>query len=173
MGQLKDLKQRMRMNGHSQPVTGSRSGRMLGTIVFFGMLIGLMLAGAQLLAMWWWPVRRFDLFAGAVGALFLAAGLFAGRRFRARASPRPRPARNGADGAAVSPTPLTEALTAREVEILASLAEGCSNAEIADRHCVSVNTVKTHLRQIYGKLQVGRRVQAVARARELGLVRSH
>ncbi len=53
------------------------------------------------------------------------------------------------------------ALTEREHEILASAAAGLGNKEIADRLCVSLDTVKTHLHHIYRKLSVGRRVEAV------------
>lgn len=143
------------------------------TVVFFGLLIGIVLLGSQLLAVWWWPVRRFDLYTGAVGALFLAGGLLVGLRARGALRPRPleMPSSGGPPAGPQDPLPPpVEALTPRELEILASLAAGCSNAEIADRHFVSLNTVKTHVRQIYGKLEVTRRVQAVTRARRMGLL---
>jgi DNA-binding CsgD family transcriptional regulator len=66
--------------------------------------------------------------------------------------------------------PLIEALTARELEILEHLAANRSNREIADALVVSLNTVKWYNRQIYGKLGVNSRRQAVTRARELGLL---
>jgi LuxR family maltose regulon positive regulatory protein len=50
------------------------------------------------------------------------------------------------------------------------LADGLTNQEIAQALCVSVNTVKTHLSNIYGKLGVHSRREAVAQAKELGLV---
>lgn len=53
------------------------------------------------------------------------------------------------------------ALTEREREILASAAAGLGNKEIADRLCVSLDTVKTHLHHIYRKLGVARRVEAI------------
>ncbi len=59
-------------------------------------------------------------------------------------------------------------LSGREVEVLQTLLDGLSNQEAADRLFVSVNTVKTHLKSIYAKLGVTSRVQAIARARELG-----
>ncbi len=70
--------------------------------------------------------------------------------------------------AAVSP--LVEPLTPRELEVLRLIAYGLKNQEIADRLVISVATVKRHITNIYGKLGVGRRVQAVARAQELGLL---
>jgi len=53
------------------------------------------------------------------------------------------------------------ALTEREREILASAAAGLGNKEIADRLCVSLDTVKTHLHNTYRKLGVTRRVEAI------------
>ncbi|MFW6097037.1 MAG: LuxR C-terminal-related transcriptional regulator [Chloroflexota bacterium] len=65
---------------------------------------------------------------------------------------------------------LVEPLTARELEVLALVAQGLSNREIGERLFIALNTVKGHNRRIFGKLQVGRRTEAVARARELGLL---
>lgn len=57
--------------------------------------------------------------------------------------------------------PLRE-LTPRELELLSALARGATNAELAEEFDVSVNTVKFHLRNLYDKLSVGNRAQAVA-----------
>jgi ATP/maltotriose-dependent transcriptional regulator MalT len=65
---------------------------------------------------------------------------------------------------------LVEPLTGRELDVLAYLAEGLSNREIAERLIIAEGTVKYYTRQIYGKLQVNNRTQAVTQARELGLV---
>jgi DNA-binding CsgD family transcriptional regulator len=61
-------------------------------------------------------------------------------------------------------------LTPRELEILGLIAEGLSNREIAERLFVSENTVKTHSSRVFEKLSVNRRVQAVQRGKELGLI---
>ncbi len=71
-----------------------------------------------------------------------------------------------------SPPFLPEPLSERELEILALIAAGLPNRGIAARLTVSVNTVKTHITNIYGKLGVNSRVQAVTRARELNLYSS-
>ena len=63
-----------------------------------------------------------------------------------------------------------EALTARELEILHLIAAGNKNQEIADQLIISLNTVRYHTKQIFGKLQVNKRTQAVAQARQLGLL---
>ena len=65
---------------------------------------------------------------------------------------------------------LVEPLSARELEILALIAQGLSNNQISDRLFLALATVKGHNRNIFAKLQVQRRTEAVARARELGLV---
>jgi LuxR family maltose regulon positive regulatory protein len=78
------------------------------------------------------------------------------------------------EGSPVSPSPQTrvllEPLTKRECEILLLICEGCSNQEIAERLVVTLNTVKKHTSNIYGKLDVRSRTQAVARAQELGIL---
>jgi len=68
------------------------------------------------------------------------------------------------------PSVLVEPLTDRELEVLHLLAEGLSNREIAQKLFLSPNTVRTHTYNIYGKLGVHSRMQAVARTRELGLL---
>lgn len=67
-------------------------------------------------------------------------------------------------------SPLIEPLTERELELLSLVADGQSNKEIAQELFVAVGTVKKHLNNIFGKLNVSNRTQAVARARELNLL---
>src|SRR6266568_3805647 len=70
-----------------------------------------------------------------------------------------------------SPTqPLIEPLSPRELEVLHLMAAGLSNQEMCERLFLALSTVKGHNRNIFGKLQVQRRTEAVARARELGLL---
>jgi ATP/maltotriose-dependent transcriptional regulator MalT len=63
---------------------------------------------------------------------------------------------------------LIEPLSARELEVLQLIAEGLTNPEVASRLFLSVHTVKVHTHNIYGKLGVHSRTQAVAKARALG-----
>ena len=67
-------------------------------------------------------------------------------------------------------SPLIEPLSEREMEVLGLINQGLSNKEISERLFVSLSTVKGHNQNIFGKLQVQRRTEAVARARELGLL---
>ena len=71
---------------------------------------------------------------------------------------------------APSVQPLSEPLSQRELEVLQLIAQGLSNREISERLFLALDTVKGHNRIIFGKLQVQRRTEAVARARELGLL---
>jgi LuxR family maltose regulon positive regulatory protein len=66
--------------------------------------------------------------------------------------------------------PFLEPLTAREVEVLGLIAAGLRNQDIADQLVISRATVKRHISNIYAKLGVSRRIQAVAQAQELGLL---
>jgi LuxR family maltose regulon positive regulatory protein len=66
--------------------------------------------------------------------------------------------------------PLVEPLSERELEVLRLMADGLKYKEIADKLVISVNTVRHHTRNIYGKLDVNSRAQSVARARDLGLL---
>jgi LuxR family maltose regulon positive regulatory protein len=65
---------------------------------------------------------------------------------------------------------MDEPLSQRELEVLQLIAQGLSNREISERLFLALNTVKGHNRKIFAKLQVQRRTEAVARARELELL---
>jgi LuxR family maltose regulon positive regulatory protein len=65
---------------------------------------------------------------------------------------------------------LIEPLSPREVEVLHLMAQGLSNQEMSERLVLALETVKGHNKKIFGKLHVQRRTEAVARARELGLL---
>ena len=64
---------------------------------------------------------------------------------------------------------LIEPLSQRELEVLQLICQGLSNHEICQRLFLALDTVKGHNRRIFDKLQVHRRTEAIARARELGL----
>jgi len=61
-------------------------------------------------------------------------------------------------------------ISAREMELLQLMANGLSNQEIADNLYVSVNTVKTHITNLFFKLEVTRRTQAVEKAKRLSII---
>jgi len=100
-----------------------------------------------------WPEPRLSAFAGKLVML--------GQRAEAGAGPP----------AGLAPTAaLAEPLSPREVEVLRLAAQGLSNQEIAELLYLGLSTVKTHMHNIYGKLGVESRKEAVARARDLKLL---
>jgi DNA-binding CsgD family transcriptional regulator len=61
-------------------------------------------------------------------------------------------------------------LSTRELEVLQLIAEGLSNQQIAERLFVSLNTIKTHTSNLFLKMEVERRTQAIEMAKRLGLI---
>jgi DNA-binding CsgD family transcriptional regulator len=107
-------------------------------------------------------VHSGDVYVFLIAAAFLALGVFVGQR--AFAAPKVVPF----DG---NPKALAAlGISPRELEVLMELAQGRANKEIAQRLDVSPNTVKTHVAQLYEKLGAKRRTEAIAKARELGIV---
>jgi non-specific serine/threonine protein kinase len=66
--------------------------------------------------------------------------------------------------------PLTESLSQREIEVLRLVADGLSNAEIAQQLVIGMSTVKKHINHVFAKLGVESRTQALVRARALNLL---
>lgn len=64
---------------------------------------------------------------------------------------------------------LSEPLTMRELEVLKLIEAGCSNQDIADKLVISIPTVKRHISNIYAKLDVESRTQAVSLGKDLRL----
>ena len=65
---------------------------------------------------------------------------------------------------------IEESLSERETDVLKLIATGLTNQEIAEKLFISLNTVRTHTKNINSKLDVYSRTQAIARAKKLGLI---
>lgn len=137
---------------------------MARTILLYALALG---AGAAVLS--WleyrYLARAFSveiyLLLVAVGAV--ALGVWIGSRLTARRTPAEPFAPNEAAIRSLGLSP-------REMDVLRRLALGESNKEIARRFGISPNTVKTHVARVYEKLEVGRRVQAIEKARFLAII---
>ena len=137
---------------------------MWRTVLIYGALLAAGAFGLRLLE-FQFLVRShaMETYIALIAALFLGLGVWAGRRlFR---SPPPGPFTPNARAQA------TLKISEREFEVLALLASGQSNKQIAKRLEVSPNTVKSHVASLFAKLAVARRTEAILRARELGLIR--
>jgi DNA-binding NarL/FixJ family response regulator len=136
---------------------------MLRTILVYGAFLAL---GA--LALNWLEYRllvqrySIEVYVALVALAFMGLGVWVGTRFRRTPSPAFEPNTQVQE---------TLGISGRELEVLELLAAGRSNKEIAKRLEVSPNTVKTHVGNLYDKLEVKRRTEAILRARELGMIR--
>jgi len=86
------------------------------------------------------------------------------------AFPEPEPEPTDPSISRAQESDLIEPLSERELEVLQLIAQGLTNPEIASRLFLSLNTVKAHTRNIYGKLDVHSRTQAIARSQALGIL---
>lgn len=131
------------------------------------MLYALGLAAGAFLLQWLqynYLVHTFptEIYIGLIALGFAALGVWAGMRL----ARRPASATFEKNTAALA----SLGITPREQEVLALLAAGKSNKEIAQKLGVSPNTVKTQVASLYQKLEVQRRTQAVQKARELAII---
>ncbi|MFC6022048.1 response regulator transcription factor [Plantactinospora solaniradicis] len=148
---------------------------LVGCFVWAMVILGLSFAMVEHGGGQWWVIPLF-------GAFVLAIAVLAVRRVpaapsRADAAPAdlsvPVAAAQNPPPVAVQPAVQrkpTETLSSRELEVLHHLAAGRTNAEIAKVLFVAPGTVKAHLNHIFRKLEAASRLQAVAHAREAGLL---
>jgi len=143
---------------------------LVGCFVWAMVIVGLSFAMVEHGGGQWWVIPLF-------GAFVLAIAVLSVRRISATPSradaapadpPVPIPA-HGSSPVAVLRNP-AEPLSSRELEVLHHLAAGRTNAEIAKVLFIAPGTVKAHLNHIFRKLEAASRLQAVAHAREAGLL---
>jgi DNA-binding CsgD family transcriptional regulator len=137
---------------------------MARTILLYALALA---AGAGLLQ---WLEYRYvtraystEIYVALVAAGFVALGIWVGRKLTPAAHSGDPFVRNEAAIRSLGLSP-------RECEILALLASGQSNKEMARTLAISPNTIKTHVARVYEKLEVARRVQAIEKARWLRLI---
>ncbi|HNL37980.1 MAG TPA: response regulator transcription factor [Saprospiraceae bacterium] len=142
--------------------------------LLYGIALGLLLVAMQFFR---YRLLVYDhsteAYVGLVALLFTLLGAWAGRKFF-RSKKEEKPAAD--ETAPVLPVQTNAQLvqqlgiTPRELEVLQLIAQGLSNREIAEQLYVSLNTVKTHAANVFVKLDVQRRTQAIQKAKTLGLL---
>lgn len=124
--------------------------------------------------------HSLEIYGGIVAVVFTAVGIYAGGKLTGKKQiviekevPIPYPVLPINSENFVPDHQMIEKLgiSKREYEILELMSKGLSNQEIAEQIFVSINTVKTHTGNLFSKLDVKRRTQAVMKAKEMRLIR--
>jgi NarL family two-component system response regulator LiaR len=144
-------------------------------IVLYGLILGVSLLLIQytqyrLL----WIQHSEPLYTGIVAAICCAAGIWGGIALTQKwQSQMEGPLPVVQEGTVFAPDEKIIAqlnITPRELEVLALIAQGLSNREIAAHLFLSLNTIKTHTSNVFSKLEVQRRTQAIQKAKALGVI---
>jgi len=137
---------------------------MLRTILVYGAILAAGTYGLQWLQ-YRYLVRIYpaETYIALIALAFMGVGIWIGARLFRRPPQEPFEPNTRAQE--------TLGISGRELQVLALLAAGRSNKEIAGQLHVSPNTVKTHIAKLFDKLQVRRRTEAILRARDLGMIR--
>ena len=142
--------------------------------LLYGSIGGVLIALLKLIEYQYF-IRAYpaEIYGGLVALIFTAVGIYAGLRLtRHKEVVVVKEVRVREGGPFVlNADKLKElGITPREHEILGLIAEGLSNREIGERLFVSENTVKTHSSRLFDKMGVNRRVQAIQKGKDLGLI---
>lgn len=137
-------------------------GDIIRIVLLWGAILAAGAFGLQWLEYQYLAMRfSFEIYVGIIAVAFALGGMWLGWRLASR--PRGAFRRNDAAIASLG-------LTRQEMRALELIAAGQSNKEMARTLGVAPNTVKTHISNLFAKLEVARRTQAVIRARELELI---
>jgi DNA-binding CsgD family transcriptional regulator len=138
-------------------------------ILLYGLSLGLLMAALRFSQFRLLSIGHYEnWYIGLVAGLFAILGIWAGSKINYK--------KKGAEPEALPQFKPKEdilvqlGITPRELEVLEQVAQGLSNQEIADKLFVSLNTVKTHTSNVFSKLGVQRRTQAIQEAKKLNLI---
>lgn len=146
-------------------------------VLLYGLLGGVLIAALKFIEYRWLVVEySVEIYGGLVAVVFACLGIWLGRRL----TKPPRHTQTVVVREVMVASPIefvrdqgkveSLGITPRELQILALIAEGLSNKEIAARVFVSENTIKTHSSRVFEKLGARRRTQAVQLGKELRLI---
>jgi DNA-binding CsgD family transcriptional regulator len=146
------------------------SKRWWANILLYGLSLGLLLAALQFSKFRLMTLgHRQEWYIGLIAVIFAVLGLWFGGKWSAQKKNLP-PNLFVPEFKPKSALLEQYGITPRELEVLEQMALGLSNQEIADKLFVSLNTVKTHGSNVFSKLDVQRRTQAIQKAKALGLI---
>ena len=155
------------------PCSNVKRQTLIHTLIY-GICGGLLIVGLRLIEFRFLIVEHsIEIYGGLIAALFAGLGIWLGLKLTRKeevlvVKEVPVPS---SQPFALNEERLKDlGITKRELEILALIAQGMSNREIADKLFVSENTVKTHSSRLFDKLSAKRRTQAVQIAKEMGLI---
>lgn len=145
-------------------------------IVLYGLILGVSLFLIQYSRYRLVFIQHSEsVYTGIVAAICCAAGIWAGIALTRKLQHKSTVPNPGVEKDAVfaldEQARLRLNITPRELEVLVLIAQGMSNQEIASHLFLSLNTVKTHTSNVFSKLDVQRRTQAIQKAKELGMLR--
>jgi len=142
------------------------------TVLVYGLLGGALIVALKLIEYRFLVVEHsLEIYGGLVALIFAALGIWLGLRMTGRKTEKEIVVVRETAPFVVDQARLERlGITPREYEILTQIAAGLSTREIAETLFVSENTVKTHSRRLFDKLDARRRTQAVQIAKEQGLI---
>lgn len=149
------------------------SASYIKQIVLYGLILGLLLVALKMLEINLIVIRHsFEVYAGIVALLFCIVGIWVGIKFVNVPKPQKIVVEvQGTNNWKVEEKIIEQlGISKREYEVLELIAQGHTNQEVADKLFVSPNTIKTHLANLFAKLDVNRRTQAIQRAKELNIL---
>jgi two-component system, NarL family, response regulator LiaR len=139
---------------------------MSRTVILYGLMLSILIAAMKFIEYQYFARSlSIEFYIGLVALFFTGLGIWAGLKLTRKKVEYigPEFIRNETELAQLD-------ISKRELEVLELMATGLSNQEIADKLFVSLNTVKTHSSNLFQKLAVARRTQAVQKARALRLI---
>jgi len=138
-------------------------------IVFYGIILAVLVVALRIIE-YNYLMRNLtiEIYVGVIAVFFTFIGIWLGVKLINK--PRPDILSSYENFEINRETLKSLGISEREKEVLWAMAQGLSNKEIAAKLFVSLNTIKTHSTNLYGKLNVSRRTQAIQKARNLNLI---
>lgn len=144
---------------------------ILKQVILYGVLLGVVAAAMELLKFNLIVMENtFEVYALLVALVFGGVGIWVGTRLFTKNKPLIVVEGSGTPGVIDEEKIKELGISKREHEVLELIARGHTNQEVAELLFVSPNTVKTHLANIFAKLDVNRRTQAIQRAKDLNIL---